>query len=250
MSPSPQTPPLSQSSPSSVPSSPTLISPSLLPSSQQPPDSATHEQPSSRASLLTMMPLPRNNSAPWFNASKPKSIGRFFDDLELAFERAGITDDALRKQLTFHYVPIEVEDLWRVLPEASVASQASFDEFKTAVIALYPEYTFRQQFSLTDLKRVVHEWQGRDIDNPDDYGRFYRSFFAIAGVLRQKGWFLPGQEGRLFYAALASSKVQQVVHNQLDCLRFESNGDFVLTRERMDEAVLSMFTANAKDYLK
>ncbi|KAH9892588.1 hypothetical protein C8Q73DRAFT_836935 [Cubamyces lactineus] len=232
---SPQSPPLSQSS---VPSTPTLVSSPPLPSSQAPPAPPPPEQQSLRASLLAM-PLPRSNSAPRFDASQPKSVGRFFEDLELAFERAGITDDALRKRLTFHYIPIEVEDLWRLLPEASTTSEASFDDFKMAVIALYPEYIYRRMFSFAHLERLVREWRVRCIDNLDDYGRFYRSFVAIAGVLRQKGALTPTQEARLFRVALSSSRMLEAVDCRLERLAACSSR-FVLTRERVHEVVLSV----------
>ncbi|KAI0660002.1 hypothetical protein C8Q70DRAFT_879109, partial [Cubamyces menziesii] len=184
------------------------------------------------------MPFPGSSAAPSFRNSEPEQLGRFFDDLEFAFERAKISDDSLRKRLAFRYVSVEVEELWKTLPEADPSSSATFNEFKTAVRALYPELTYYRSYLIVDLARLVEDWRSRIIKTQADYGEFYRAFQAIAGVLRSKGMLVPATEGEFFRRALETSTIGPVVDRRLRLIHHERPAYEIFTREEIHHAAL------------
>ncbi|KAI0349655.1 hypothetical protein OH77DRAFT_1367483, partial [Trametes cingulata] len=148
------------------------------------------------------LPLPGSAAAPSFNPAVPRSIGRFFKDLEYVFSRAKVCDDATRKRAACRYVPLEVEELWNTLPEASPQSPASFVEFRDAVFALYPEYSCGRMFSLSDLEQLVDAWRSRPFTSLLEYGEFYRTFFGMSSHLRSTGHLGEAEQSRLFLRAL------------------------------------------------
>ncbi|KAI0354795.1 hypothetical protein OH77DRAFT_1357859, partial [Trametes cingulata] len=148
------------------------------------------------------LPLPGSAAAPSFNPAVPRSIGRFFEDLEYIFSRAKVCDDATRKRAACRYVPLEVEELWSTLPEASPQSPASFVEFRDAVFALYPEYSCGRMFSLSDLEQLVDARRSRPFTSLLEYGEFYRTFFGMSSHLRSTGHLGEAEQSRLFLRAL------------------------------------------------
>ncbi|KAL7282830.1 hypothetical protein ACG7TL_002243 [Trametes sanguinea] len=161
--------------------------------------------PVSLCSSLPSLPRPGSATAPSFDPAKPRSIGRFFKDLEFLFIRAQIPepDDALRKRLACRYVPPEVEELWSLLPEASPESPASFVEFRDAVIALYPEFSSGRRFAFSDLERLVDDQRSRSVASLEEYGVFYRSFVQISSYLRSKDHLGNIEQSQFFLRALS-----------------------------------------------
>ena len=114
------------------------------------------------------MPMRRECSAPSFDPSQPRELVRYFGELEDHFARCCISDLDERKRYTLRYVPMEVEDLWSLLPGWTAAS--SWDALKLAVMARYPacqdafRYTFADLLSLVERRRsegdfgTVTEW--------------------------------------------------------------------------------------------
>ena len=78
------------------------------------------------------MPLPGDRAAPTFDESSPRTLGRYFRDLEDWFSRTGVTDDEVKKSHAVRYVDIQVEDVWTVLPEYD--STSKYEVSSTALI--------------------------------------------------------------------------------------------------------------------
>ena len=58
-----------------------------------------------------------------------------------------------QKSQALRYVPIHVEDLWSCLDTFS--GTGTYDEWKTAVIALYPEANPSRRFTLSGIEDFV-----------------------------------------------------------------------------------------------
>ena len=56
------------------------------------------------------MPFKGEKAAPEFDPQNPRSLVRFFDDLEECFRRAAVTDDAEKKKYALRYVSYKEAD--------------------------------------------------------------------------------------------------------------------------------------------
>ena len=100
------------------------------------------------------MPSRGDRAAPTFDPAQSRSLRRYFEDLERLFTRSQIVDDADKKLYACSYVPIDVADMWEMLPEYSDV-QKTYDQFKEAVIKLYPGSDIGQLWTRADLFTLV-----------------------------------------------------------------------------------------------
>ena len=89
-----------------------------------------------------------NRSAPKIDPKQPRELRRYFDDLDFAFTRAGVTDRAEMKQHACWYVGVDTTELWETLTEYMDLTK-TYDEFKAAVYALYPGSDEERKWSVT-----------------------------------------------------------------------------------------------------
>ncbi|KAJ2986009.1 hypothetical protein NUW54_g9939 [Trametes sanguinea] len=68
------------------------------------------------------MPPHGDPRAPYFDPDNPRTLRRFFQDLEALFERSGVESDAQKKQWVLRYFSIDVADLCENLPEYHMPS--------------------------------------------------------------------------------------------------------------------------------
>jgi hypothetical protein len=99
------------------------------------------------------MPMRTERSAPTFDPNEPRTLARYFENLDMLLARANVVDIDQRLRYSRNYVPISVADLWEVLPEAD--GQHTWEQYKAAVIALYPGIESGKRFSNADLDRIV-----------------------------------------------------------------------------------------------
>ncbi|CAA7271002.1 unnamed protein product [Cyclocybe aegerita] len=131
------------------------------------------------------MPPRGDETAPTFNPSKPRELRHYFSDLEFLFDQAQVTDHAARKKHAIRYVDIDVADLWECITEFSSAD-ATYDEFKTAVIKLYPEADENFKFTLSDMDHVVDSRLRLGIHSLNDLADYHREFRAVTSFLVTK----------------------------------------------------------------
>ncbi|EPQ50637.1 hypothetical protein GLOTRDRAFT_133748 [Gloeophyllum trabeum ATCC 11539] len=89
------------------------------------------------------------------------------------------------------------EKLWKGVPEFSDDSK-SFEDFKGAVLALYPAVKEDQRYSIGDMDRVVGERQHVGIHNLADLAAFHRDFLLITRYLRKNDIISVREQGRAF----------------------------------------------------
>ncbi|CAA7265365.1 unnamed protein product [Cyclocybe aegerita] len=143
------------------------------------------------------MPPRGDETAPTFDPSKPRELRRYFRDLEFLFDYAQVTDHAARKKHATRYVDIDVADLWECITEFSSAD-ATYNEFKTAVIKLYPEANEDFKFSLSDMDHVVDSRLRLGIHSLNDLADYHREFAAVTIFLVTKGRLATMEQERAF----------------------------------------------------
>jgi hypothetical protein len=133
------------------------------------------------ANLTFTMPMRTERSAPTFNLNEPRTLVRYFEDLDMLLTRANIANIDQRMRYSRNYVPISMADLWEVLPKAD--GQHTWEQYKAAVIALYPGIESGKRFLNADLDRIVANWSKRGIRTLGEWAEFYREFLQVSRYL-------------------------------------------------------------------
>jgi len=104
------------------------------------------------ATVPKTMPARGHATAPKFISSQPRELPRYFNELNNLFQDANITDEGIKKAQACRYVDIDESELWQVLPEYT---NNSYDEWKKAVLTLYPGAMEDRKWSMADLDHPV-----------------------------------------------------------------------------------------------
>jgi len=147
------------------------------------------------------MPSRGDPKAPKFDPSRPRELRPYFEELDFHFRIAGITDGATQKLYSRRYLDVDTADLWESLPEFSDPSK-SFDEFKSAIVALYPGAEDERKWSVADLNDLVLERSRIGIMTLGDFGDYYRRFLAVTAYLRSKNRLSQEDQCRKFLDGL------------------------------------------------
>ncbi|KAI0039003.1 hypothetical protein FA95DRAFT_1504772 [Auriscalpium vulgare] len=129
------------------------------------------------------MPTRGDRQAPKFDNLKPRELQRYFAELRHLFTRAGIEDghDQEKKEHAARYLDVLTADQWQNQPQ--YAGNATFEEFVTTIIALYPGTDEERKYTMGDLDQLVAETARRGITTIGDVGEYYRGFYAISQFL-------------------------------------------------------------------
>ena len=149
--------------------------------------------------MVTTIPMPGrgDHSAPRFDPKQPRELRRYFADLDFAFDRASVTDNADKKQHACRYVDVDTSELWETLAEFSDVLK-SYEDFTKAVHALYPGSDEERKWSVADMDKLVGERSRIGIISLGDLGEYYRQFLAITTFLRSKNRLSEAEQSRAF----------------------------------------------------
>jgi hypothetical protein len=117
------------------------------------------------------MPAKNHSSAPSFNPNKPRELPSYFEELEILLDAAQIVDDQSKKEQAKRYVPREDADLWVSLAEYAAGS--SYEDFKAAVLRLYPGADDERKYSRHEVDRFVADRQRLGIASLEELASFY-----------------------------------------------------------------------------
>ncbi|KAH9891177.1 hypothetical protein C8Q73DRAFT_651595 [Cubamyces lactineus] len=148
---------------------------------------------------LQQLPFRGNRTAPSFDSGNPKTLRRFFKDLEALFD-ALVTplSEQQKKEAAKQYTPIEVSDLWAALPEYTGASSIYLITFKKVIQELYPGLD-ELRWTRNDLTKLVTERQAREFVDLKDYTAYYRQFTLISSYLKAQQWLGEVDEACFLY---------------------------------------------------
>ena len=155
------------------------------------------------------MPAKGHSTAPIFDPDRPRTLCAYFQDLEALFERCSVDVDRLQKRWSIRYVPIEVADFWEDLAEFD--DDHTFDEYKTAIMALYPGAERDHQYDITNLEELTTRRGATAITTTGELTSYHREFLAISKHLLQRELLSPLDEKRLFVKGIRDPLWSQVV---------------------------------------
>ena len=186
--------------------------------------------------MTTPMPMRGDRAAPVFDESQPRSLSRYFEDLEVLFTRSAITDVGDRKRYARMYVPMQVAEMWEMLSEYS-DPQKSFNDFRDAVLKLYPDTDSDRRFTRDDLHNLVLGAFRNGISSRSDWSSFYRQYYTISTYLIQRNRFSIDEQGRKIFDALPTS-LRSLVNNRLQIKQPDHKPDDAYAVADVNDAVM------------
>ncbi|OAX31221.1 hypothetical protein K503DRAFT_806256 [Rhizopogon vinicolor AM-OR11-026] len=112
------------------------------------------------------MPFHQELSAPSFDPAQPRSLLRYFGDLE---------------RWTLRYVPIEVADLWECLP--GWISATDWPALKSSVAARHPACHDEHRYSFADFVTLVDGQASQGIHSINQWSKFLNQFLIVSQYL-------------------------------------------------------------------
>lgn len=135
--------------------------------------------------MVEYMPARGERSAPKFDQTKPRELYRYFEDLEIIFDRVGITTATLKKTHACRYVDFEVEQTWRTFKEFA-DPLSSYAAFKAVVLKHYPDTEGEFVYSNRDIEILVAAQVAAGIHTTDELMAFHLKFVTISTWLIDK----------------------------------------------------------------
>ncbi len=81
----------------------------------------------------------------------------YISDIEGLFTRHSINANADKKKWFIYYPGLVISEFWESLPEYSDAAK-TYENFKDAVIAQYPDASTTRKYERHDLKHVIGKY--------------------------------------------------------------------------------------------
>ena len=154
------------------------------------------------------MPARGHATAPDFDPTQPRTLRRFFQDIETLFERCNIVDDQPRKQWVVRYMPIDVADLCETL--STFAPEESYENFRTEIKSLYPGAEDERKYTIADAKALVALRSAKPIRNITELSSYYRDFFTMTSYLIKQKRLSESEQSRLFVEGIIPPLWDQV----------------------------------------
>ena len=135
-----------------------------------------------RQPQLKQMPSRQARDRPEFDESEPENIVRYFEDLEMYFEMAGIAGDAheSRKKWVGTYVKPKLESEWKTLDSFE---NGTYEEYKEEILRDYDAVAKLVRGSIQRLEQICKEHQRISPADIDDFLTLKRQFKYEASKL-------------------------------------------------------------------
>jgi len=141
------------------------------------------------------MPARGHATAPKFSPDQPRELRYYFKELEHLFDAASVTQNDPKKKFATRYLDFQVADLWEGTAEYS---SGTYDEFKKAILKLYPGSEEERKWTMADLDKLIGEQLRLGILSVADFGAYYRSFTQITTFLIGKNRLAEEERSRTF----------------------------------------------------
>ncbi|KAG6874643.1 hypothetical protein C0993_012763, partial [Termitomyces sp. T159_Od127] len=140
---------------------------------------------------------PRNHfSVPKWDEAKPRELTQYFKELEYLFRDCSITDHTQMKEYAARYVTYNTAETWTSLPEFAattipignqVAAAISYENWKEAVIRLYPGVEESTRYTVNELHQLVQDNFDLSAYTLGTFLTYYQEFQKISRWLLQHG---------------------------------------------------------------
>jgi hypothetical protein len=129
------------------------------------------------------MPSPYAEEAPKFHYDKPEELNRFIRQVEELFKKCGVKTDTDKIKYLGAYADARSEREWEGM---SSHAAGNFSDFKTEIIASYPEASEEIRGSLRGLREIMDKYSQISPADLTQLQAFRRAFSAEAKKLQCK----------------------------------------------------------------
>lgn len=154
------------------------------------------------------MPARGHSTAPTFDPENPRTLRRFFQELELLFARTGTDEDEERKTWVIRYLPIDVADLAESLPEAELGQP--YEGLKQAIVKMYPGAGILRAYFVRDAQTLTLRRAATAITSVQEMAAYHREFKAVTASLIKAKVYSETERDRLFIEGLREPLLTQV----------------------------------------
>ncbi|KAG6863385.1 hypothetical protein C0993_011750 [Termitomyces sp. T159_Od127] len=135
------------------------------------------------------MPPCNHFSAPKWDKSKPRELTQYFKELEYLFRDCSITDYTQMKEYTARYIIYDTAETWTGLPKFAAtttpignqaATAISYENWKEAVICLYPGAEESMRYTVNELHQLVQDNFDLSAYTLGTFSTYYRKFQKIS----------------------------------------------------------------------
>lgn len=127
------------------------------------------------------MPARNSSSAPKFDSTNPRTLIRYFRELEILLDEARIDDPQLRKEHAMRYLDNDDYEIWDSLAEAR--RPYSYEEFRYVITSSYPGAEATRKYHIDDVTKLTDKWRRDGITTTQALGEYYREFRNITNYL-------------------------------------------------------------------
>ncbi len=167
-------------------------------------------QPHQQLVRAAAMPARNSSSAPKFDSKHPRTLIRYFAELELLLDAANIDDRQSRKEHAMRYLENEDYEIWDSLLEAD--ANYLYGAFKQAVINSYPGAEAARKYTLDDVSRLIEKWKREGITTPQAVGEYYRDFRNITNYLIAQRRFSEMEQRRRFVMGFSQELLNRIAY--------------------------------------
>lgn len=89
--------------------------------------------------------------------SPGRELTHYISDIEGLFTRHSINAEADKKKWFIYYPGLVISEFWESLPEYSDGGK-TYENFKDAVVAQYPDASTTRKYERHDLERVIGKY--------------------------------------------------------------------------------------------
>lgn len=191
-----------------------------------------------------LMPTRNSRDAPRFSGDDPLELLPFLKAYEVLTTACKITGTDKVQQLG-NYAALSDSELWADLPSYELDN---WDDFKAAVIALYPGAEESRRFTISDLEAIRDQQQRTPLPNLYDYGEFNRKFIRVSGWLKKKQKASELEIHRIYWSALPAG-LQNKVSRRLEITIPQQPTDVPFTTSEVHEAALYVLAGTSTSKL-
>lgn len=158
---------------------------------------------------MATMPNRKKREAPSFDPLNPRSLGRYFEDLENWFETCNVETEISKKRYARMYIPVEEEELWESVPEFADVTR-TYLVYKAAIIALYPGATAPRKLTLANLEDLIFKKAKQGIRMEEHLGSYFRDFSKIAVLLVANRSLSDGEQNRYYLKGFSADQQRRI----------------------------------------
>jgi hypothetical protein len=188
------------------------------------------------ATFRNAMPPPTNSSAPHFTG-RDERLKDFFEDYEFYADQSCL-DDTQKVSYVVRYVTRTVREEWQQLQ--SFTTPTTWDDFKKAVIELYPNAEDPFKYSFRSLRSFVSKRRDNGIRTYKEWAAFHRGFQRQSKWLKKKKIIGDLESQRLYFQGLSKKLRTQVTSRIMSREGHPALGD-PFTEAQIEEAVRHIF---------